>query len=290
MLESLRYPDKSQRLRLPDHLDLPCDGDPPVQNFTQIPQATLLSETLRPVLDRLHPDGHYLLGADNAVYWRHNVAPERGCIVPDWFYVPGVPPLLDGIPRRSYVLWQEHVPPRVVFEFVSDNGEEELDTTPLEGKYWIYENVLHVPYYGIFDPFKETITVLQFLEGHYEPMAADADERVWIEPLGVKAGVWHGTYAGMETCWLRFFALDGTMLPSLEDTAECERKLAKAERKRAGAEWKRAEAEWKRAEAERQRADCADARAEAERKQAEAERQRAERLAEKLRALGISLE
>ncbi len=240
-----------------------------MQNFTQIPQAALLSETLRPVLDRLHPDGHYLLGADNALYWRHTVAPKRGRIVPDWFYVPGVPPLLDGIPRRSYVLWQERVPPRVVFEFVSRNGKEERDRTPLKGKYWSYEKVLHVPYYGIFDPFKETVTLLQFLGGHYEPMAAGADGLVLIEPLGVKAGVWHGTYAGMETCWLRFFTLDGAMLPSLEDTAEYERQQATVERRRA--------------EAERRRADGADARA-------EAERQRAERLAEKLRALGISLE
>jgi Uma2 family endonuclease len=275
-----------------------------VQNFTQIPQAALLSETIRPVLDRLHPDGHYLLGGDNAFYWRHDVAPERGRIVPDWFYVPGVPPLLDGIPRRSYVLWKELVPPRVVLEFVSRNGREETDRTPLKGKYWIYEKVLHVPYYGIFDPFKETVTLLRFLGGRYEPMAADDDGLVLIEPLGVKAGVWHGTYAGMETCWLRFFALDGTMLPSLEDTAEYERQQAMEANKRAdGAdarakvERQRAKAERQRAEAERQRADGADARAEAERQRAdgadaraEAERERAERLAEKLRALGISFE
>ena len=34
-----------------------------------------------------------------------------GCRAPDWYYVPGVPPMLEGRMRRSYVRWQEIVAP-----------------------------------------------------------------------------------------------------------------------------------------------------------------------------------
>jgi hypothetical protein len=49
---------------------------------------------------------------------------ERGAEAPDWFYVPDVPPKLDGEIRRSYVLWKEFVAPLIALEFVSGEGVE----------------------------------------------------------------------------------------------------------------------------------------------------------------------
>jgi hypothetical protein len=54
--------------------------------------------------------------------------PEKGAEAPDWFYVPNVPPLVDGEVRRSYVLWKEYVTPLIVLEFVSGDGREERDS------------------------------------------------------------------------------------------------------------------------------------------------------------------
>jgi Uma2 family endonuclease len=61
--------------------------------------------------------------------------PERGAESPDWFYVPNVPPTLNGTFRRSYVLWQEYIAPLIVLEFALGTGAEERDKTPWTGKF-----------------------------------------------------------------------------------------------------------------------------------------------------------
>lgn len=76
-------------------------------------------------------------------------------MAPDWFYVPHVPPLLNGVFRRSYVLWQEIVAPLIAIEFVSGSGAEERDATPYQGKFWIYEQAIRIPFYAIFDAWQD---------------------------------------------------------------------------------------------------------------------------------------
>jgi Uma2 family endonuclease len=78
-----------------------------------------LIESLWPVLQRLHPAGQFAVGQNSGICWRHTDPPLRGCIVPEWFYVPDVPPILAGQVRRSYVMGQELIPPLVVVEFCS---------------------------------------------------------------------------------------------------------------------------------------------------------------------------
>src|SRR5205823_1491614 len=46
------------------HLDLPSEDPVPTNQF-EPPQAALLSESIEPVLLRLHPDGQYCIGQDN---------------------------------------------------------------------------------------------------------------------------------------------------------------------------------------------------------------------------------
>jgi Uma2 family endonuclease len=131
-----RLPHAGQRL--PDHTQLPDTDGSIVLNFQEHPQAMLLSDTIEPVLKRLYPDGQYAIGQDSGIYWRFTDPPLDGCKAPDWFFIPDVPPLLDGQVRRSYVMWQEAVTPVLLIEFVSGDGSEERDTTPLNGKVWVY--------------------------------------------------------------------------------------------------------------------------------------------------------
>jgi Uma2 family endonuclease len=112
---------------LPDHTQLPELDGTFVENFQEHPQSILLTESIEPILQQLHPDGQYAIGQDSGIYRRLTDPPERGAEAPDWFYVPNVPPTLDGQMRRSYVLWQEIVSPLIALEFVSGNGEEERD-------------------------------------------------------------------------------------------------------------------------------------------------------------------
>src|SRR5258708_3316099 len=124
--------------RFPTHLDLPFDDGAPVMNSQEPTQSALLTETIWPVLETLHPDGLFYVGRDCGIYWNlEQLTGETRVNSPDWYYVPSVPPMLDGEIRRSYVLWVEHQHPEIVIEYVSGTGAEEHDTTPQTGKFWI---------------------------------------------------------------------------------------------------------------------------------------------------------
>ncbi len=220
---------------LPTHLDLPCSDGKPVENSYQPYQTALLTEILTPLFDQLHPNGDYFVGMDNGIYWEVTNPPLDGCRSPDWYYVPGVPALLDGGLRRSYVLWQEQVPPLVVVEFVSGSGAEEYDRTPQAGKWWVYEQAVKAEYYVIRDPFRDELEVYRRIRGRYRPVPATADGRFPIEPLGIEFGLWDGLYESRPAVWLRAWDRGGMILPLKDEIAKAEKNRADAEKYRADA-------------------------------------------------------
>jgi Uma2 family endonuclease len=258
----------------PDHLHLPDKDESVMETYLELPQANLLTSSLWPILHKKFPGRQFAIGGNSGIYWRWTDPPLRGAICPDWFLVPDVDPfLVEGARRRSYVLWKEHIPPLIVLEFVSGDGTEERDRTPIEGKFWIYEQGVHAGFYGIFEPVAGHFELYQRIGTQFRAVAPNARDHYPVEPLGLELGVWIGRFQDIEQPWLRWWDDQGKLLLTGDEAAEAERRGAEAERQRAEAERQRAEAERQRAEAERQRA--------------EAERQRAEALATQLRALGV---
>ena len=256
--------------RLPDHMQLPqTDGTVP-DNFQAAPQSSLFTGCLAPRLAELFPDGQYSVGQDSFIYWRHTDSPLEGCKAPDWFLVVGVPPMLRGEIRRSYVLWDEGVLPLLAIEYVSGTGSEERDRTPLRGKFWVYERGIGIPYYAIFDGFRETLELHRLEGGAYVPAQANECGRFPVPPLRIELGLWQGVVAGMDGTWLRAWdAATGLLLPSLEESG-----AAAAQR----------------AETAEGLVDDLHEMLSEETERAEGERRRAERLAERLRQLGFDPE
>lgn len=217
----------------PDHTQLPESDGTFVKNFQEHPQSILLTDSIQPILQQRHADGQYCIGQDSGIYWRITDPPERGAEAPDWFYVPNVPPTLDGQIRRSYVLWREHIAPLIVLEFVSGNGEEERDKTPWSGKFWIYEQVIHPAFYGIYEVNKASIEVYHLFEGEYHILAANERRHYPIAPLGVELGIWQGLYQNLELPWLRWWDSIGNLLLTGEERAEKEHQRAEKESQRA---------------------------------------------------------
>jgi Uma2 family endonuclease len=274
-------------LTLPDHKQLPESDGTFVKNFQEHPQSLLLTSSITPILDALHPDRNYAIGQDCGIYWRLTDPPERGAEAPDWFYVPDVPPLLNGERRRSYVMWKEIIAPLIVIEFVSGDGSEERDATfPLAedgakaGKFWVYERAIRVPFYAIYEVEKASVEVYELIGTHYQRLSPNAHGRYPVPDLGVELGIWQGEYFNQTLPWLRWWDQDGNLLLAGDERAEQERERAEQERERAEQERERAEQERERAEQERERA-------EQETRRAEREARRAEQLAAKLRELGI---
>lgn len=208
---------------LPDHTQLPESDGSIVQNFQEHPQSILLTLSIWEVLQNLHPDGQFCIGQDSGIYWRITEPPLDGCKAPDWFYVPNVPPMLNGQIRRSYVLWQEIIAPMIVLEFVSGNGLEERDDTPMSGKFWVYEQAIRVPFYGIYEVSKASVELYNLINGRYQLVAANERDRYPITPLGVELGIWQGRYQNVELPWLRWWDEQGNLLLTGEERVEQER-------------------------------------------------------------------
>jgi Uma2 family endonuclease len=221
------------RLTLPDHTQLPETDGTFVTNFQEHPQSLLLTDSIRPVLDTLHPDGHYAIGQDCGIYWRLTDPPERGAEAPDWFYVPHVSPLLEGKGRRSYVLWKEIVAPLIAIEFVSGDGSEERDvTSPFTGdgakagKFWVYEQAIRVPFYAIYEVEKAAVEVYELVANQYQRCQPNERGHFPISPMGVELGIWQGVYLNQRLPWLRWWDSEGNLLLSGDERAELEKQRA----------------------------------------------------------------
>jgi Uma2 family endonuclease len=212
-----------QLRQFPDHTQLPESDGNFVKNFQEHPQSLLLTDSITPVLQRLHPDGQYAIGQDCGIYWREVDPPERGAEAPDWFYVPNVPPLVNGQIRRSYVLWREYITPLIALEFASGDGSEELDKTPLSrsqhtasgkpGKFWVYEQVMRIPYYGIYQISQGTLSVYHLIDTTYQRMTPNQRGHYEIAPMQVELGVWQGPFLNHPVQpWLRWWSLTGELL------------------------------------------------------------------------------
>ena len=253
------------KLSLPDHKQLPETDGTFVKNFQEHPQSIVLTSSIAPILEKLHPDGQYCIGQDSGIYWRLVEPPEKGAEAPDWFYVPNVSPFLDGEYRRSYVLWKESVAPLIAIEFVSGNGNEERDATPPSadgkaGKFWVYEQAIRIPFYAIFDAWKDILEVYHLVDGRYVKMEPNQRGHFTIAPMAVELGLQQEIQQREMTTWLRWWDEDGNLLLTGDE----------------------------RAIAEKQARLNAEAIADQERLIANQERQQKEKLEAYLRSLGIN--
>ncbi|HAT13256.1 MAG TPA: hypothetical protein DCS91_06540 [Microcoleaceae bacterium UBA11344] len=227
----------------PEHTQLPESDGTFVKNFQEHPQSLILTDSIGPILQERHPDGQYAIGQDCGIYWRETEPPEKGAEAPDWFYVPNVPPNLDGQIRRSYVLWREHIAPLIALEFASGNGDEERDRTPLSrtdegvitkpGKFWVYEQVMRIPYYGIYQVNNGRLEVYRLIDGYYQLLELNQRGHFPIASLGIELGLWQGNYQNQTMLWLRWWDEGGNLLLIGDERAELERLRGEQQRERA---------------------------------------------------------
>lgn len=199
------------------HKELPESDGAVVENFLEHPQSILLTESIWPLLQQRHPDGQFCVGQNSAIYWQDIDPPAKGCKAPDWFYVPGVPPMLEGEYRRSYVLWREAIAPLILIEFVSGDGTDERDRTPNSGKFWVYEQAIRAPFYAIYEVDPGQVEVYRLVDGRYELVSADERGHYPIASLGVELGIWQGRFFNQQVPWLRWWDAQGQLLPTAEE-------------------------------------------------------------------------
>ncbi|MBG1261962.1 Uma2 family endonuclease [Nostoc commune] len=190
-------------------------------------QPQLLRETFCPPN---YPAEEVFVATDLNLYYdlRHTLWYKR----PDWFAAVGVSRLYEQQNLRlSYVIWQEGVAPFVVVELLSPGTEkEDLGQTLREinqppTKWEVYERILRVPYYIVFDRYTDKLQAFQLVADRYNELDLTIP-RVWMPGLELGLGLWQGSYQGIERLWLRWYDASGNWLPTPLEKLERESQRA----------------------------------------------------------------
>lgn len=213
---------------LPTMDDLPSEdpGEPGVPDAFHIYQPQLLREMFAPP--------HYsadevFVASDLNLYYE--VRQPLWHKQPDWFAVLGIPRLYEGQDLRwSYVLWQEGIAPHVIVELLSLGSEKEdlgqmlREVSQPPSKWEVYEQILRVPYYVVYDRYAERLRAFELAGSRYRELEL-AERRIWLPELELGLGEWEGSYQGIERRWLRWYNRVGYWVPT-----PAEREQQRAER------------------------------------------------------------
>jgi Uma2 family endonuclease len=203
----------------------------------------------------------FFIGANLTIYFSRQQLKNRDFRGPDFFLVKNT----TREPRNSWVVWEEDGRyPDLIIELLSDSTANVDRTTKLD----LYAERFHTPEYFYFSP--ETLEFAGFrLEfNKYRPITPNPQGWLWSEALGFFLGIHNGQ--------LRYFSLEGTIIPTPQEAAKNEILKANQAIQIAKQESQRAEQESQRAEQESQRAEQESQRAEQESQRAEQESQRAD--------------
>jgi Uma2 family endonuclease len=234
-----------------------CDDGIPMETYRHKLQMDLLVEPLNTWLVLEQNQG--FVGGNMFVYFSPNQVRNQDYRGPDVFAVMDV----EIGERKSWVVWEEGKAPDIVIELLSASTATQDKTE----KKLIYQNQLRVPEYVWYDPFNSVdLAGFALHQGTYRPIALDNQGRLISQRLGLALVRWQGYFKEVETTWLRWATLEGTLLPTDQEN--------------------RIQAQ-QQAEQAQQQAEQAQQQAEQEHQRAEQERQRADLFAARLRALGI---
>jgi Uma2 family endonuclease len=228
-------PPRPPQETMPTMYDLPSEliGESGLPDEFHRIQADLLTQTCRPAN---YLSEEILLASDLNLYYdpRHPLWYKR----PDWYMVLGVAGAGQQQDLRlSYVVWQEGIDPFLVVELLSPGTEQEdLGKTLREvnqppTKWEVYERILRVPYYVVYDRYENYLRIFKIMGTRYEAVTL-SENRFWLEELELGLGLWQGTYQQTAGLWLRWYDPQG-WVPTLAEQAEHERQRAEHERQRA---------------------------------------------------------
>ncbi|MBW4553643.1 MAG: Uma2 family endonuclease [Aphanocapsa sp. GSE-SYN-MK-11-07L] len=237
-------PPRPARDYLPTMYDLPSEDpqEPGLPDEFHDFQPQLLRETFCPPE---YGRDEVFVAADMNLYF--DVHHPQWYKRPDWFAVVGVSRLYEQRDLRlSYVIWQEGVSPFIVVELLSPSTEKEdlgqtlREVNQLPTKWEVYQNILRVPYYVLFDHNRDRLRAFALRGAQYQEVDLEAD-RLWLPELKLGLGLWQGSFQDIERLWLRWYDPIGQWLPTSLESAEQQRERAEQEKQRADREHQRAD-------------------------------------------------
>ncbi len=234
-------------LKMPDARKLLSD-EPEMESSLHYMQLLLLVTSLEWTWRERND---FFIGANLTIYYSRQQLKNREFRGPDFFLVKNTP----KEPRNSWVVWEEDGRyPDLIIELLSDSTAR-IDRTT---KKKLYAERFHTPEYFYFSPETLEFAGFKLDFNQYIPLRPNQQGRLWSESLGL--------FLGIHNRQLRYFSVEGEMIPTPEEAAKHE---------------------MLRANLATVIAEQANAKAEQANAKAEQEKSRADRLAIKLQALGI---
>ncbi|WP_375328359.1 Uma2 family endonuclease [Microcystis sp. BLCC-F210] len=251
--------------------------EPPLESDLHLQQIIILLSCLELLWQEKND---YYASGNLTIYYNEEQLKKRNFCGPDFFVVLDT----EKRPRKSWVVWGEQGKyPNVIVEILSDSTAN-IDRTK---KKILYQNTFRTPNYFWFDPNTLELQGFRLIEGQYQAISANEQGYLWSEELGL--------YLGIFDRKLRYFTVDGQLVPTpqeaeLQERQAKEQALLEKEQERQAKEQALLEKEQ-----ERQAKEQALLEKEQERQakeqallEKEQERQAKKRLAAKLRELGIN--
>ncbi len=176
-------------------------NEPPLETELHLRQIIILLQSL----EWLWKDRNDFYSAGNlTIYYSPNQKKSEDFRGPDFFVVLGA----ERKTRKSWVVWEENGQyPHVIVEILSSSTAN-IDK---DFKKQLYENTFRTPDYFWFDPYSLELAGFHLVDGEYQPLEADTQERLWSQQLGL--------YLGIHNEQLRFFTTEGKLVPTLKELA-----------------------------------------------------------------------
>lgn len=191
----------------PGNLD---SNEPPLESYLHLQQMLLLLKCL----DWLWRDRTDYFAAGNlTIYYSPNQRKSEDFRGPDFFVVLGC----DRRPRKSWTLWEEDGKyPNLIIELLSTSTA----STDRGFKKQLYQDTFRTPEYFWFDPNTLEFEGFELIRGQYEAIQPTAQGLRWSAQLQL--------FLGLHENQLRFFAPDGTLIPTPEEEALQEKQRAES--------------------------------------------------------------
>jgi Uma2 family endonuclease len=162
----------------------------------------------------------FFIGANLSIYYSRQQLKSRDFRGPDFFLVKDT----QKRPRLSWVTWEEDGKyPNLIIELLSDSTAK-VDKGLKKD---LYQNQFRTPEYFWFSPNSLELLGWRLTNSEYKPIPASENAWYWSQELGLYLGIWEDR--------LRYFTVEGRLVPTPEEANLEAIRKADTERQRADA-------------------------------------------------------
>ncbi|MFN0077476.1 MAG: Uma2 family endonuclease [Prosthecobacter sp.] len=215
-------PDLEWDIPIPDVSGLIIQDEGTMRDIKHEKQMRLLTE---PLYGSWQVERPFLAMANVGLFHE----PKQTPVVPDVMLSLDVslpPDWTEHKKHLSYFIWERGKGPDVVIEIVSDKRGGERSTK------MDHYAAIRIPFYVVFDTEHQIqaddIAVFVLVGDGYEPLPAP----IFFKKLGIGLKLWHGTFEGVLTTWLRWTDQHDKVIPTGAERANAaEARVAELEAK-----------------------------------------------------------